>query len=253
MSIHLLPLPGIPAIEPGDDLGAQLAQAIERSLVGTREGDVLVVCQKVVSKAEGRVVRLDDVEPSPFALSFAAEHEKDPRIVELVLRETRRVVRMERGTMIVETGPGWVCANAGIDQSNAVADGTVTLLPVDADASAESLRSSLRQHLGADLGVIITDTFGRPWREGQVEFAIGLAGLPPLEDLRGGVDLNGRELGVTLIATADHIASAAGLLMGKADAMPAVLVRGVRFAPGAAPTEENGRALIRPAENDLFR
>ncbi len=253
MSIHLLPLPGIPAIHPGDDLAALLAAAIENARVGTRPGDILVICQKIVSKAEGRVVALEDVTPSAFATSWADEHEKDARVVELVLRETKRIVRMERGTLIVETGPGWVCANAGIDQSNAVSEGTVTLLPVDADASARGLRASLRERLGADLGVVITDTFGRPWREGQVEFALGVAGIAPLEDLRGGVDLNGRELGVTLIATADHLASAAGLLMGKSDAMPAVLVRGVT---GCAPSPEEpaeGRALIRPAEYDLFR
>jgi len=252
MAIHLLPLPGVPAIEPNDDLGAILARAIQESRMGVKGGDILAVCQKVVSKAEGRIVSLDSVTPSPFAVAWAEEHEKDPRVVELVLRETKRIVRMERGTMIVETGPGWVCANAGIDQSNAIADGTVTLLPLDADASAQRLRTALREHLGADLGVVITDTFGRPWREGQVEFALGVAGFAPVEDLRGDLDLRGRELAVTLIATADHVAAAAGLLMGKADGMPAILVRGVATrAPAGEP--KGGRALIRPAETDLFR
>lgn len=253
MSIHLLPLPGIPAIQPGDDLGRILAHAINDSRMGVKAGDVLVLCQKIVSKAEGRVVALDEVTPSAFAASWAEEHEKDPRIVELVFRETKRIVRMERGNLIVETGPGWVCANAGIDQSNAVSDGTVTLLPIDADASAQRLRSDLQGHLGVGLGIVITDTFGRPWREGQVEFALGVAGLTPIEDLRGDQDMNGRDLGVTLIATADHLASAAGLLMGKADGIPAILVRGLPVGPPAGDTPQGGRALIRPAENDLFR
>ncbi|MDG2306801.1 MAG: coenzyme F420-0:L-glutamate ligase [Candidatus Binatia bacterium] len=253
MSIHLLPLPGIPAIQPDDDLAAILATAINDSRMGVKPGDILVLCQKIVSKAEGRVVPLETVTPSAFASAWAEEHEKDARLVELVLRETKRIVRMERGNLIVETGPGWVCANAGIDQSNAIEEGTVTLLPVDADASAERLRNALRGHLGVNLGIVITDTFGRPWREGQVEFAIGVAGFAPIEDLRGDDDLYGRELGVTLIATADHVASAAGLLMGKADGMPAVLVRGLTTREPAQGERTGGRALIRPAENDLFR
>lgn len=253
MSIHLLPIPGIPAVRPDDDLSALLATAINASRMGVKTADVLVVCQKIVSKAEGRVVALDSVEPSSFAKTWAEEHEKDARLVELVLRETKRIVRMERGNLIVETGPGWVCANAGIDQSNAVEDGTVTLLPVDCDASAERLRRELKGHLGVDLGIVITDTFGRPWREGQVEFALGVAGIAPIEDLRGDEDLYGRELGVTLIATADHVASAAGLLMGKSEGMPAILVRGLDAQAPAAGAPAGGRALIRPAENDLFR
>lgn len=253
MSVHLLPIPGIPAIRPDDDLGAILAGAIDESRMGVKEGDILVVCQKIVSKAEGRVVALDSVTPSPFAAAWAEEHEKDARLVELVFRETKRIVRMERGNLIVETGPGWVCANAGIDQSNATEEGTVTLLPLDCDASAERLRTELRGRLGVSLGVVITDTFGRPWREGQVEFALGVAGFAPVEDLRGDSDLYGRELGVTLIATADHVASAAGLLMGKSDGIPAVLVRGLPTRAPAAEERSGGRALIRPAENDLFR
>lgn len=253
MSIHLLPIPGIPAIRPEDDLSAILASAINDSRMGVKAGDILVVCQKIVSKAEGRVVALDSVEPSTFAKNWAEEHEKDARLVELVLRETTRIVRMERGNLIVETGPGWVCANAGIDQSNATEDGTVTLLPEDCDASAERLRSELKGHLGVDLGIVITDTFGRPWREGQVEFALGVAGIAPIEDLRGNDDLYGRELGVTLIATADHVASAAGLLMGKSAGIPAILVRGLAAKAPTPGEPAGGRALIRPAENDLFR
>jgi coenzyme F420-0:L-glutamate ligase/coenzyme F420-1:gamma-L-glutamate ligase len=257
MPIMILPVPGIPAIEPDADLAAILAKAIDESKLGVKQGDVLVVCQKIVSKAEGRIVALDAVEPSDLARRWAEEHEKDPRLVELVFRESNRIVRMERGNLIVETGPGWICANAGIDQSNAVTEGTVTLLPLDTDGSAARLRAGLKEHLGVDFAVIITDTFGRPWREGQVEFALGVAGLNPIEDLGGTPDLIGRELGVTQIAAADQLASAAGLAMGKSDGMPAILIRGWTPAPDTRPDESgrptNGTRLIRPTENDLFR
>ena len=256
MAIHVIPIPGLPRIVPGDDLGRLLAAAISDSRVGVKPGDILVVCQKVVSKAEGRVVDLATVEPSPFALSWAAANDKDPRVIELVLRESTRVVRMEGGRLIVETGPGWICANAGIDESNSVAEDQVTLLPLDPDASAARLRLELRGHLGVDLGVIVTDTFGRPWREGQVEFALGVAGLDALLDLRGTRDLNGHELRVTVIGVADELACAAGLLMGKAEGVAAVLIRGYLPAPGGTldgDRPRGGRALIRPRENDLFR
>ncbi len=257
MPIMILPVPGIPAIQPDDDLGALLAKAISDSKLGVKQGDVLVVCQKIVSKAEGRIVALDDIEPSDLAKRWAETHEKDPRLIELVFRESNRIVRMERGNLIVETGPGWICANAGIDQSNAVTEGTVTLLPLDADASAARLRDRLREDLGMDFAVIVTDTFGRPWREGQVEFALGVAGLNPIEDLGGTPDLIGRELGITQIAAADQLASAAGLAMGKSDGMPAILIRGWVPARETKPDESgrpsNGTRLIRPTENDLFR
>ena len=252
MAVLLLPIPGLPSIRPGDDLAGLLADAIDEARVGAKDGDVLVVCQKIVSKAEGRVVPLASVEPSSFARAWAERNEKDPRLVELVLRESARVVRMDGGNLIVETHSGWICANAGIDQSNAVADDTVTLLPLDADASASRLRAELGRRLGADLAVVVTDTFGRPWRQGQIEFAIGVAGIEPLADLRGTSDMNGRELGVTVLASADAIAAAAGLVMEKAAGIAAVLVRGA----GAKRTEGDGpgaRALIRPRELDLFR
>jgi coenzyme F420-0:L-glutamate ligase/coenzyme F420-1:gamma-L-glutamate ligase len=252
MAVVLLPIAGLPRVRPGDDLAALLVAAIEEARVGAKDGDVLVVCQKVVSKAEGRVVALDSVEPSALARVWAAAHDKDARLIELVLRESARIVRMDGGNLIVETRSGWVCANAGIDQSNAVDDDHVTLLPVDADASARRLRAELARALGADLGVVVTDTFGRPWRHGQIEFAIGVAGIDPLLDLRGTRDMNGRELGVTVLATADALAAAAGLVMDKAAGVAAVLVRGCRTAavPGDGP---GARSLVRPRETDLFR
>lgn len=257
MAIMIMPIPGVPAIRPGDDLGAVLAKALDDSRFGVRDGDVLVVCQKVVSKAEGRVVSLDSVSPSAKAIAYAEEYEKDPRLVELVLRESTEILRMENGHMIVATGPGWVCANAGIDQSNAIEEGSVTLLPVDADESARRLRGHLENTFDARLAVIITDTFGRPWRQGQVEFALGLDGLDAVEDLGGASDLIGRELGVTQIASADQLASAAGLAMGKSDGTPAILIRGWQPAPNAAEPDPDlpsgGRRLIRPREFDLFR
>lgn len=252
MSVHILPLPGLPRVRPGDDLAALIAAAIAEARVGVKNGDVLVVCQKVVSKAEGRVVALMGIEPSAMARAWAQAWDKDPRLVELVLRESARIVRMDAGNLIVETHGGWICANAGIDQSNSLDDDHVTLLPLDADASAARLRHELGERLGVSLGIVITDTFGRPWRQGQIEFAIGVAGIEPLADLRGTRDLNGRELGVTVLATADAVAAAAGLVMEKAAGVAAVLIRGVPVAstsgdgPGA-------RSLRRPRELDLFR
>jgi coenzyme F420-0:L-glutamate ligase/coenzyme F420-1:gamma-L-glutamate ligase len=252
MAVLVLPVPGLPAIRPGDDLAALLAAAIEEARLGAREGDVLVVCQKVVSKAEGRVVPLASVEPSSLARTWAAANDKDPRLIELVLRESARIVRMDGGNLIVETRSGWVCANAGIDQSNATEEDHVTLLPIDADASAARLRADLETRLGASLAVIVTDTFGRPWRNGQIEFAIGVAGIEPLADLRGTADMNGRELGITVLATADSLAAAAGLVMEKSAGIGAVLVRGCRVtrAEGDGP---GARSLVRPREADLFR
>lgn len=255
MAILVLPIPGLPAVRPGDDLAKLLASAISEARVGVKQGDVLVICQKVVSKAEGRVVELATVTPSPLATRWAEQHDKDPRLVELVLRESTRIVRMDGGNLIVETGPGWVCANAGIDQSNAVAEGVVTLLPCDPDASAERLRRELRGHLGVTLPIVITDTFGRPWREGQVEFALGVAGMGPVEDLRGTRDMSGHELGVTVIAVADELACAAGLAMRKSSGVAAVLVRGFDAPPEERGDEprRGGKSLIRRRENDLFR
>ena len=257
MALTILPISGIPMVQPGDDLAALLFTACDRADLRLADSDILVICQKVVSKAEGRLVDLRTVSASPFAEQLAQQTDgKDPRVIELILRETKRIVRMDAGHLIVETGPGWVCANAGVDESNAIREGVVTLLPEDPDRSASELRRALRGHTGVDLAIVITDTFGRPWREGQVEFAIGVAGMEPLLDLRGSRDLNGHELRVTMIGSADQLACAAGLAMEKDQGIAAVLIRGFRYAPPRAATTgepTGGRALIRRRENDLFR
>lgn len=250
MSISITPITGIPSVRPGNDLAALIVAALHGMGLSLRAGDIIVVCQKVVSKVEGRIVQLDSVTPSAFARGFAAQtSDKDPRIVEVILRETKRIVRMDRGHLITETGPGWVCANAGVDESNSLAPDTVVLLPLDPDASAQRLRAAFEQRAQGHVAVLITDTFGRPWREGLVDFAIGLAGMDGLLDLRGQHDLTGRELHHTVMAQADALAAAAGLVMRKGDGIPAALVRGHEFAPA----EGNARSLIRAPELDLFR
>jgi coenzyme F420-0:L-glutamate ligase/coenzyme F420-1:gamma-L-glutamate ligase len=252
MTVAVIPIPGLPMVRPGDDLVAVLVDAIERARVGVKGGDVVVVCQKVVSKAEGSVVRLDDVVASPFAEHLARQTEggKDPRAVEVILREAKRIVRMDHGHLICETRQGWVCANAGVDESNGVEPGTLTLLPRDADASAAAICERLRTRFGVELAVVVTDTFGRPWREGLVEVALGCAGLDPLLDLRGRADLAGRELHHTVVALADEVAAAAGLVMEKDSGIAAAIVRGVRYTP--APGGAAAR-LVRKPEFDLFR
>ena len=252
-SLTMIGLAGVPLVEPGDDLGAIAVAAFRANGVTPDAGDVLVVAQKIVSKAEGRYVEIATVEPSGEAISLAAEVDKDPRFVEVVLSESKRVVRRRPGLLIVEHRLGFVMANAGIDHSNLpMADGIerVLLLPRDPDGSARRLRQQLAEAFGTDIAIIISDSFGRPWRKGTVGIALGAAGLPALIDLRGHPDLFGRELLVTETGFADEIAAAAGLLMGQADeAVPMVLVRGLRWsAPDAL-----AAALIRPAEHDLFR
>ena len=248
-SITLTAIEGIPMINAGDDLAALIADALDRGDLTPRDGDILVVCQKVISKAEGRVVDLKDIQPSEFANNLARRWEKDPRAVELVLRQTSRIVRNDRGVIIVETGPGWVCANAGVDESNSLGDDRAILLPVDPDASAARIRSAFRGRYGVEMAVLVTDTFGRPWRDGLTEICLGISGMNPMLDLRGSTDLGGRELHHTVVAIADELASAAGLLMEKAAGVPAVLVRGYAYQP----CEGSAKVLIRPAEADLFR
>lgn len=248
LSCHAVP--SLPLIQPGDNLAGLLTAAIRDAGITLAPHDVVVVCQKVVSKAEGRIVDLATVSPSPFACSIAAGTDKDSRIVEVILRETTRIVKMAQGHLICETGPGWICANAGIDESNAVHADSVTLLPVDADASAEQLRARLSADAGGiPLGIVITDTFGRPWRDGQVDIALGVAGVGAILDWRGATDMSGRELHHTMLALGDEIAAAAGLLMDKGGGVAAVVVRGVAWER----TGGRGRDLIRPAALDLFR
>src|SRR5258708_25613562 len=248
-SITLTAIEGIPMIKANDNLAELIADAIARMDLQLRDGDILSICQKIVSKAENRLVNLNDIEPSPLARKFAERWEKDPRAVELVLRQTSRIVRMDNAVLIVETGPGWVCANAGIDESNSLGDDRAILLPQDPDASAMQIRKQLKRLTGAEVAVIITDTFGRPWRDGLTEVCLGIAGMDAMLDLRGTTDLGGRELHHTVIAIADELACAAGLLMPKAGATPAVLIRGYRYKPA----EGSAKALIRPAASDLFR
>ena len=241
----MIPLGGVPAVRAGDDLGRLLGDAAERA-GGLADGDVVVVAQKVVSKAEGRVVALAEVEPSAFARAIAVD--QDPRQVEVVLREAARLVRMRPPLVIAETRHGFVCASAGVDASNAPEAGTLVLLPLDPDASAARLRAALEARSGRLIGVLVSDSFGRAWRQGTTDVAIGAAGVPVLLDLRGRRDVTGYELHATTIAVADEIAGAAELVMGKTDGVPAALVRGVRLNG-----DGRARELVMPPERDLFR
>jgi coenzyme F420-0:L-glutamate ligase/coenzyme F420-1:gamma-L-glutamate ligase len=251
--VKLAALTGIKLVEPGDDLGAIAVAAFATNGLAPEDGDVLVVAQKIVSKAEGRYVDITAVRPSAAAKALAAEVDKDPRFVEVVLSESRRVVRRRPGLLIVEHRLGFVMANAGVDHSNvpaADAAERVLLLPLDPDGSARALREDLIAAFGAPLAVIISDSFGRAWRKGTVGVALGAAGLPALVDLRGHPDLFGRQLHVTETGFADEIATAAGLLMGQAnEGVPMVLVRGLSWSAPDVPAA----ALVRPAEHDLFR
>jgi coenzyme F420-0:L-glutamate ligase / coenzyme F420-1:gamma-L-glutamate ligase len=244
MRLEIIGLAGFPEVRPGDDLAALIGQAAAQQGQPIDRSVVLAVAQKVVSKAEGAVVDLRGIEPSPLARSWATEWGKDPRLMELILSQSRRIVKMDRGVLIVENRLGFVCANAGVDQSNTKGDDFATVLPPDPDASA----SRLHRALGCG-AVLITDTFGRPWREGLVDVAIGVSGMEPLEDFRGSPDRRGRPLAATIIAIADQLAAAAGLLMRKSDGCPAVLLRGVEWQPA----EGSVRPLIRRPEQDLFR
>jgi coenzyme F420-0:L-glutamate ligase / coenzyme F420-1:gamma-L-glutamate ligase len=250
--VRVLPVAGLPELEPGAIVGELIVGAIRRAGDQLRSDDVLVVSQKAISKAEGRTVDLAEVEPTNRARELAARLDRDPRLVEAVLREARSVVRAERGVLIVRTRGGLVCANAGIDGSNVPGEDRVTLLPEDPDASARRLREEVRTASGARPAVLIADSFGRPWRLGQVEVAIGCAGLVPIDDWRGRRDREGNTLAATAVAVADHVAAAADLVRSKDDGVPACVVRGLgRFVtaedgPGAA-------ALRRPEDEDLFR
>ena len=251
--LQLTALPGIPLVEPGADLAALIVAALDRAGERLQSGDVLVLAQKIVSKAEDRYVRLDDVVPGARALELAAQADKDPRIVELILRESVAVLRVRRGAIIVEHRNGYVHAHAGIDQSNIESSPDaprVLLLPENPDASAARLRARLRAATAADVAIVINDSAGRAWRNGVTGFALGTAGLVPLEDRVGARDLFGRALEVTQVAVADELAAAASFLMGQAaEGAPVVLIRGADIARA----ETGSRALIRAREQDLFR
>ncbi len=248
--VEIVGLPPLPEVRPGDDLQTLIGDAIETWGQGLRADDVLVVTQKVVSKAEGRLVDLRTIEPSAFARDFAGQWDKDPRQVEVVLQESKRIVRMDRGVLITETRHGFVCANAGVDASNVAAE-TVCLLPVDPDASAAAIRDGLQRRFGVAPGVIVSDSFGRPWRLGIVNVAIGVAGFAPLADYRGMHDDAGYELHVTVIAVADELACAAELVSNKLDKRPVTLIRGYRPPVSMAPG--TGGDLVMESSRDMFR
>ena len=252
--VRIIGIEGIPEVRAGDDVAALTGDAIVENGAGLESGDIVVVTHKIVSKAEGQVVDLDDVEPSDVAARWGAQWGRDPRKIEVVLREARRIVRMHGGLIIAETAHGFICANAGVDASNASAD-TVVLLPRDPDATAARLRAALASRFGFGGGdapaVIVSDSFGRPWRQGIVNVAIGVSGMAPLADYRGQSDAAGYELSASILAVADEIASAAELVMHKLAGRPVAIVRGYRSPlPGASGT---GKDLIMDAERDLFR
>lgn len=247
-ALSIFALAGIPEVQAGDDVGAIVVDALAANGLDLRAGDVVVVTQKIVSKAEGRIVALDTIEPSEFARDYAAQTGKDARHVEVVLRESRRIVRMDRNVMITETRHGFICANSGVDESN-VGGGRLTLLPEDPDRSARAIRDALRERTGQTVGVIISDTFGRPWREGLTDVAIGVAGLDPLLDYIGQRDRYGYELKVSVVAVADELASAAELALGKTAQQPVAIIRGYAFPP----VESTAARLVRGPSRDLFR
>jgi coenzyme F420-0:L-glutamate ligase/coenzyme F420-1:gamma-L-glutamate ligase len=244
--IVLIPVEGFPEVRPDDDLEALVAGAVGDTL---RSGDVLVVTHKIMSKAEGRLVDLGSVEPSALAKEYAARWGKDPRRIEVVLRESRRVVRMDRGVVISETRHGFVCANAGVDASNVPGEDTVCLLPVDPDRSAARLREALRRRLGVEVAVVVSDSFGRAWRFGITDVAIGVSGMDPLADYRGQNDPHGYPMEASVLAVADELAAAAELVMGKTDGVPVAIVRGYAYGRDAG----TGQDLLMPPERDMFR
>ena len=250
--LQVIGVTGIAEIEPGDKLGEIIVAAAERQGTGIESGDIVVVTQKVVSKAEGRVVDLRTVEPSAFARRLAGETGRDPRLLELVLRESKSIVRMDvsRGIIITETRHGFVCANAGVDASNVPGDDYVSLLPEDSDKSARRIREQIqRTSPGTRVAVIVSDTFGRAWREGHVNFAVGVSGIDPMKDYRGTPDANGMILKVTTIAAADELAAAAELVTAKSINVPVALVRGYQYSQGP----DGIQPLLREQSRDLFR
>jgi len=247
--IQIIGLEGIPLIKKGDDIGAIILDTSQRQGMRLEEGDIVVVTQKIVSKSEGRIIDLNQIVPSPFAVRIAKQTGRDPRHVEVILRESKRIVKMQDQHLIVETRHGFVCANGGVDKSNIEGEECVSTLPVDPDESARRMRATIKRLSGVDVAVIISDTFGRPWRIGHVNVAIGVSGMKPIIDYRGLRDIFNYVLTVTVMAVADEIASAAELVMNKSDRVPVAIVKGYPYRK----EEGKGIELIRPAELDLFR
>jgi coenzyme F420-0:L-glutamate ligase/coenzyme F420-1:gamma-L-glutamate ligase len=247
--LRLLPIPLADEINPGDALADKLLEALRRGGLRFQSGDILVVKHKIVSKSEGRIVDLATIEPSAESVAWAKQYALDARVIEVALRESRAVIRRKNGVLITETHHGFLCANSGVDVSNVDGGSHALLLPEDPDRSAVNLRRELKKHTGLAIAVIITDSFGRPWREGLTEFAIGIAGIKPLRDDRGRRDPHGYKLKASVEAVADELACAAGLVCGKLNRAPACIVRGFRYDPGPG----RARDLLRSAATDLFR
>ena len=248
--IRAVGIEGLPEVRAGDDLAGQIMDAAAAQGTAIEDGDVVVVTQKIVSKAEGRVMTINEVEASPLAVAITEGHRRDPRHTEMILRESRRVVRMDRGVIISETYHGYICANAGIDASNIPGADAICLLPVDPDASARRIRDSIRQRLGVDVAVLVSDTFGRPWRNGAVNVSIGVAGFNPVISYVGEFDPHGNELHTTTIAVADELAATAELVTGKLLGVPVALIKGY---PYERMEDADSRAIVRDPDKDLFR
>ena len=250
VQMQIIGISGMPETQIGDYVGAQIMHACTASEIDILDGDILVVTQKIISKSEGRVVAINDVEPSELAVSISEGHRRDPRHTELILRESRRIVRMDRGNIISETHHGFNCANAGIDASNIPGEGTVALLPVDPDKSAYGIRRSIYDAIGIDVAVIISDTFGRPWRTGAVNVAIGVSGMEPMASYVGEEDDNGNLMYTTVICVADELAAASELVMGKTSRIPVALIRGYEYTSSDSASNQ---LLIRDPDKDMFR
>ena len=247
--ITISPLTEFPLVKEGDDLAQLIIQSATSQMIELEDSDIIVVTQKIVSKSEGRIISLDGIAPSPFAKRIALETDRDPRYVEAILGETNRFVKMKYRHIITETKHGFVCANAGIDRSNVEGEETISLLPKDPDESARRLKDEINKLTGKNIAIIITDTWGRPWRLGQVNFAIGVAGMNPFRDHRGETDMFGYTLRVTNIAIADELASAAELVMAKSDRIPVAVIKGCKYRG----EDGSAKALIRPLKDDLFK
>jgi coenzyme F420-0:L-glutamate ligase/coenzyme F420-1:gamma-L-glutamate ligase len=247
--IKIIGLTGIPVIRSGDNLTEIILATAQRQGVKISDGDVIVITQKIISKAEGRLINLDEVSPSSLALEIAKQTSKDPRYVDVILKETKNIVKITNKVLIMETKHGFVCANAGVDRSNVSKHEIVALLPKNPDESARQIRNEIKRKIGVEVAVIISDTFGRPWREGHINVAVGVAGMKPITDYRGKKDMFGYILKVTTMAIADELASAAELVMGKTDGIPVAILKGFKYPKG----EGTAKELVRPMEKDLFR